>query len=349
MKVNRVLVTGGLGFIGTTVVERYLEQGAEVTIVDSCVSNVVEPEHFDAFGSRPRVIVQPVAQYLAMEPDLSGFELLVHAASFVGPASILAYQGTIASGIIRATSDVVHACLDASLPLIYFSSAEVYGKSGILEENGDIRVPPYYNARIEYALAKLTCEAMVLNNAVNGLRSVVIRPFNVAGPLQSRAGGFVMPTFVQQALGGRPITVFDSGMQTRAFLGSSDLAVFLADFVDGAILAEPQVFNVGNPDNAITMLDLAHRIRELVGSDSEIVMTSGAEVYGPLYREAESIEKVPNISRARARGWGPKQELDDIIRETIQYYKEHPDTRGADARLETGAESPEPASTIASD
>jgi nucleoside-diphosphate-sugar epimerase len=259
---------------------------------------------------------------------------LVHAASYVGPASILAYQGALGAEIIDSSRDVVRCCVKDKLPLVYVSSAEVYGTSGILVENADVRVPPYYNARIEYALAKLTCEAMVLNNAVNHLRSMVIRPFNVAGPLQSRAGGFVMPTFVQQALGGHPITVFDTGRQTRAFLASSDLAAFLAGFVDEKTLSEPRVFNVGNPDNAITMLALAHRVRELVGSDSEIVMTSGVEVYGPRYREAESIEKVPDISRATSLGWRPERSLDDIILETVDFYRSSADTRGADARLD---------------
>lgn len=331
MSHERVLITGGLGFIGTAVTERFLANGCTVTVVDSGISKVVEPGAFDGEG-RFHFDGGSVLDYLVREPDVSEFDLVVHAASYVGPAAILGYQGMLGPEIVASTAAVVKKCLAHGVPLVYFSSAEVYGKSGTLTESGDARVPPYYNARIEYALAKLTSESVVLNSVANGLRAAVIRPFNVAGPLQSRAGGFVMPTFVQQALGERPITVFETGGQKRAFLSSNDLAEFLTDFVTPDVLDAPRVFNVGNPENAITVLGLAHRIKELLDSDSPIVMTSGAEIYGPRYQEAESFEKVPDIGRALELGWSPRRGLDDIILETASYYRQHHDTRGADAR-----------------
>jgi nucleoside-diphosphate-sugar epimerase len=119
---------------------------------------------------------------------------------------------------------VVEACIAADAPLCTFSSAEVYGRSGLLHETDDIIVPPRYNVRLEYAIAKTLTEAITANARHRGLRGFVIRPFNVAGRGQSRAGGFVMPTFVQQALAGRPLTVFASGHQVRAFLAVTDLA-----------------------------------------------------------------------------------------------------------------------------
>lgn len=337
MSHKEILITGGLGFIGTAVTEQFLGSGASVTIVDSGISNVVEPDFFED-PSRVQFVDRTVLQYLDGKPDLSTFDLVIHAASYVGPAAILGYQGMLGPEIVASTASIVEACLEHDVPMVYFSSAEVYGRSGVLVEAGDIRVPPYYNARIEYALAKLTSEAVVLNNASNGLRSVVIRPFNVAGPLQSRAGGFVMPTFVQQALGGRPITVFESGEQKRAFLSSTDLAEFLTDYITPEVLEDPRVYNLGNPNNAISVLDLAHRIRDLLGSDSPIEMTSGADVYGPRYQEAESFQKLPDIERARELGWRPRRSLDDLIFETAEFYQHNPDTRGADARERVEAE-----------
>ena len=104
----------------------------------------------------------------------------------------------------------------------------------MLAEGDDIIVPTHYNARLEYAIAKTLTEAATINSRHRGLRGFVIRPFNVAGPRQSRAGGFVMPTFVQQALAGRPLTVFAGGGQERAFLSATDLARFITDHADAA-------------------------------------------------------------------------------------------------------------------
>jgi len=193
-------------------------------------------------------------------------------------------------------------------------------------------VPPYYNARIEYALAKLTSEAMIGNSQHRGLRAIVIRPFNVAGPRQSRAGGFVLPTFVQQALGDRPLTVFAGGRQTRAFLGIDDLVGFVARHVDDRLFEQPALYNVGNPDNATTIQALAERVIRLLGSRSTIVQVDPKSVYGPLYFEAESVEKVPAIGKATALGWSPAQSLDAIIAQCAEYYRTHQDPRGSDAR-----------------
>jgi nucleoside-diphosphate-sugar epimerase len=169
----------------------------------------------------------PVEEYLIEAGSLDEFDMVVHCASYVGPASILGFAGQLGPAIVGTTARVIEKCIAAEIPLVNFSSAEIYGKSGILREDGDIRVPPYFNPRIEYALGKLTAEAMCVNSRHGGLRSATIRPFNVAGPRQSRYGGFVMPTFVQQALQGRPMTVFATGRQKRAFLSVFDLCRFV--------------------------------------------------------------------------------------------------------------------------
>jgi len=330
---ENVLITGGLGFIGSTVSEALLERGSHVTILDSKVSNVVEEDDFLSKYESVEIVRKPISRFFTNGLDISDHALVIHAASFVGPASVIRYQGKMAHEIVSSTSKIIDACLKSDVPLVYFSSAEVYGKSGILREDSEARIPPYYNARIEYALAKLTCEAMVINSQVQGLRSVVVRPFNVAGPRQSREGGFVMPTFVQQALGNKPITVFGSGKQKRAFLAASDLAEFLVDYIDDKVLSDQKIYNVGNPNNATTINDLARRVKELLGSRSQIVHIDPQTIYGPLYFEAESFEKLPDISNATALGWSPKLSLDEIILQTADFYRSRRDTRGADARL----------------
>ena len=195
---RHILVTGGLGFIGSFITESLVASGNTATVVDSCVSSVIEAEDLLVPAASVEVVTKSVEDYLVEVGNLDNFDMVVHCASYVGPASILGYAGQLGPAIVSTTAKVIDKCVAADIPLVNFSSAEIYGKSGILREDGDIRVPPYFNPRIEYALGKLTAEAMCINSKHSGLRSATIRPFNVAGPRQSRYGGFVMPTFVSR-------------------------------------------------------------------------------------------------------------------------------------------------------
>jgi nucleoside-diphosphate-sugar epimerase len=329
---RHVLVTGGLGFIGSFLSESLAARGDHVTVVDSCVSSVIEVGDLSAEAGSFTYVERGVEEFLATE-SLGGFDLVIHCASYVGPASILRYAGQIGPAIVGSTAALIEKCIAADVPLINFSSAEVYGRSGVLFENGHIRVSPRYNPRIEYALGKLAGEAMCINSKARGLRSIVVRPFNATGPRQSRFGGFVMPTFVQQALKGRPLTVFAGGRQRRAFLAVSDLCRFIADCVDDSTFDEPMVYNLGNPSNEITILELAKRIKSILGSESEIIHADAKAIYGPQYEECESFKKLPDITNASGLGWKPRVDLDELIHETIDYYRLHTDARGVNARL----------------
>lgn len=315
----KIIITGGLGFIGSHVADAFLAKGFPVEIIDSEVASVTDGAEYDAHP-RCTVVRRSVEDHLADGGSFAGAERVIHAAAHVGPAGILQYAGRLGYDIVKGTECVIEACIRDDAPLCVFSSAEVYGRSGQLAEGDDIRVPIGYNARIEYAIAKTLTEAMTVNSMQRGLRGFVIRPFNIAGSKQSRAGGFVMPTFVQQALADEPITVFDSGEQVRSFTAASDLSRFLTDFWDEAIESESHIFNVGNPTNRTTVKNLALRIKEILGSESEIVYMDGKEVYGPMYMEAESFEKVPVAGAAFEAGWKPEIGLDGLILQTADFY-----------------------------
>jgi nucleoside-diphosphate-sugar epimerase len=322
---QRVIVTGGLGFIGSHVADAFLARGDEVVIIDSMVAAVTDGYEYEEHP-RCTVIRKPVEDYLA-EADFAGYDTVVHAASHVGPAGILKYQGRLGIEIITTTQAVIDASLASDSRLVVFSSAEVYGRSGQLAETDAIVVPTNYNARLEYAIAKTLTEAAAINSRVHGLEAIVVRPFNVAGARQSSAGGFVMPTFVQQALAGDPLTVFAGGDQVRAFLAASDLARFMVENLDDAFDGGDTIFNLGNPGNATTIWNLAERTKELVGSDSEIIHADAEAIHGPLYVEAESFEKLPVLSAAAKVGWKPRASLDQLILETAAEYREHGDAR----------------------
>ncbi len=323
---GEVVITGGLGFIGSHVADAYLAAGNRVTVIDSEVAAVVDGSVYEA-NPRCKVIREPLEEVFKDADCLREASRVVHTASHVGPAGILQYSGRLGPEMIRAAECVIERCIQADVPLFMFSSAEVYGRSGLLAEEDDIRVPTPYNTRIEYAIAKTLIECMMVNSLHRGLRAIAIRPFNVVGPRQSRAGGFVVPTFVQQALAGEPITVFASGEQVRAFTSAVDLSRFLTHFSDEALESQTHVFNIGNPANRTTVEGLAKRIKELLGSDSEIVHIDGKKVYGPMYMEAESFEKVPVLGGALELGWEPQISLDELILETAAYYRNEGDYR----------------------
>jgi nucleoside-diphosphate-sugar epimerase len=330
---KRVVVTGGLGFVGSHVADAYLAAGDQVIIIDSQVASVIDGTEHQAHPNCT-VVRKSVEDYFEDGGSFEDVDWVVHAASHVGPAGILQYAGNLGSDMVRCTQYVLEGCLQAGVPLCVFSSAEVYGRSGRLGEKDDIRVPTRYNARIEYAIGKTLIEAMTINSLRRGLKAFVIRPFNVAGSRQSQAGGFVMPTFVQQALSGRPITVFATGRQVRSFTSATDLSRFLTSFWDAALDSRESIFNIGNPSNSTTIWELAERVKGLLNSASDIVYADAKKIHGPYYEEAESFEKVPALGAALEVGWRPQVGLDELILETADYYRSRKDYRKEQEEIE---------------
>jgi nucleoside-diphosphate-sugar epimerase len=323
---SKVIVTGGLGFIGSHVADAYLAAGDQVTIIDSQVASVIDGTEQEAHPYCT-IIRKSVEAFFEDGGSFEGVDRVVHTASHVGPAGILQYAGYLGSDMVRCTEYVLGGCLEAGVPLCVFSSGEVYGRSGLLGEKDDIRIPTQYNARIEYAIGKTLIEAMTINSLRRGLKAFVIRPFNVAGSRQSQAGGFVMPTFVQQALSGRPITVFATGRQVRSFTSATDLSSFLTRYWDAALERRESIFNIGNPGNSISIWGLAERVKNLLNSASEIIYADAKKIHGSDYEEAESFEKVPALGAALEVGWKPQIGLDELILETADYYSRREDYR----------------------
>jgi nucleoside-diphosphate-sugar epimerase len=315
-----VIVTGGLGFIGSFVADAYLAAGRQVVIIDSMVSSVISTRPYEEHPGCT-VMKMSVEDYFSRGGTVAGAERVIHAASLVGPAGILRFAGRLGPEIVRSAELVVEQCIEHDVPVCMFSSAEVYGRSGQLAEPDTIQVPVRYSVRIEYAIAKTLTEAIVANSTHRGLRGIVIRPFNVTGPRQSEMGGFVVPTFVQQALAGEDITVFATGEQLRAFLSVSDLTRFITDHMDAAVDSGRLIFNIGNPANKITVRALADLVRDMTGSGSTVSYVDAKKVHGSLYEEAESFEKTPVLDAAPAVGWYPEIDLEALISETIDYYR----------------------------
>jgi UDP-glucose 4-epimerase len=253
--------------------------------------------------------------------DQAEFQQIYHLASVVGPAGVLPHAGRIVQSVVNDTYRLVELALRWQAKLVDVSTSEVYGggQNGFCTEDYPKLVPAKVTVRLEYAVAKMASETAILNTClVSPLKASIVRPFNIAGPRQSGKGGFVLPRFIAQSLRNEPLTVFGTGQQVRAFTHVKDMA-------DGLIRAmerggNGEVYNLGNPENRITVLELARRVIQLTGSKSEIAFVDPRDIYGPLYTEAS--DKYPDATRARRDlGWCPKYGTDWVILDAVEAYR----------------------------
>lgn len=327
MTTRNILVTGGFGFLGSHLVEKLLaEEGARVHVVDNLSTSPINVEAYvRRLGSPPTltydlISIEDYTKSLA-STSTPRFDEIFHLASVVGPVGVLAHAGQITRTITDDTYRVVDLVKATGARLCDVSTSEVYGggRDGYCSENDSKIITPKVSVRLEYAVAKLACEVALMNmTKVSDMFAVIIRPFNIAGPRQATKGGFVLPRFIRQALAGEPITVYGDGKMIRAFTHVSDVA-------DGIILAlrrgtRGQAYNIGNPANKTTILDLARRVVAIAQSSSAVQSVDPKALFGPLFEEAN--DKFPDSDLAsRELGWTPRYTLDEIIRSSLEYIR----------------------------
>lgn len=331
---KRVLVTGGLGFIGSEVAGLLASAGHQVVIVDSLMSNVISPAEFKRKHPGVEVFEQRVADYVSAAPRrIASFDVVIHAASVVGSVKVIEYLGTLADEIVHSTQLVANACLTHDVDLIAISSSEVYGRSGVLSEVDALEIDPRYNARTEYAIGKMATECLIANLRHKGLRSLVLRPFNVVGPRQNASTGFVLPTFVQQAMRGQALSVFHDGSQERSFTSVMDVVTFIAERVSSSPhlpdSINGKILNLGTSRNRCSILDLAKRVNCLVGNNAGYYLVDPARVHGDHYFESASVVKVANEQQARLHGWNPQHDLERIVSDVVQFYRREANSAAA--------------------
>jgi UDP-glucose 4-epimerase len=313
---KRILITGGLGFIGSYAVDKFHSEGWHVEVVDNKYSN--------AINEVPKGVVLHECNVLSFDFRNHGnYDVIFHLASPVGPAGVLKWSGKMGGEIVNDCYWAMEAALYHDAQLIFVSTSEIYGhrdKLCFLDEDADKVLVGNYKVRNEYAISKLLGEIIIHNTkrVKPELRFNIIRPFNIAGARQQPDGGFVLPRFTLQALKGEPLTVFGDGSQMRAFTHAEDIVDGTYSIVNSGI--ENEVWCVGNPLNQTTIMEIAQKIVEMTGSDSIIDTVDPKEIYGPMYEEA--WDKLPDSSKLRrATGWYPKWSIDEIIRDTVEYWK----------------------------
>lgn len=313
----RVLITGGAGFIGSHLADSLLDRGDRVVLLDDLsTGRLANIEHLNGRADTEFVLGSILNADL-VDHVVSRVDTVFHLAAAVGVNLIVEKPLESLMTNIRGTETVVEKAHKYSKPILVMSTSEIYGKntSDSLSEDDDRILGSPLKSRWSYSEAKAVDEILAYTYwREKGLETVIIRLFNTVGPRQTGSYGMVVPRFVGQALRDQPITIFGDGNQTRCFCHVSDVVGGLVSLLEHPD-ALGKVFNLGGSEE-ISIVDLAQRVIELVGSNSELEFVP----YYVAYEEGfeDMTRRVPNTSRANQLvGFEPSVSLDDIIRSVI--------------------------------
>jgi UDP-glucose 4-epimerase len=319
----RALITGGAGFIGSHLAEVLLGRGFEVDVVDDLSTGSLQNLDHLRPDDRLHVTVDKVEAAPGLAALVERATVVFHLAAAVGVRLVMESPVRTIETNLRATEVVLEHANRLGRPVVFASTSEVYGKRAAqpCREDDDLVIGPTTMGRWSYACSKAIDEFLALAYArERGLRVIVARLFNTAGPRQTGRYGMVLPSFVRQALAGRPVTVFGDGSQTRCFGYVGDVVRALADLA--ASEAYGEVFNVGN-DEEISIDDLAARVIRAAGSSSIVRHVPYAEEYGPGFEDMR--RRVPDLSKIRARiGYRPTTSVDEIIAHVVDHHRRSP-------------------------
>jgi UDP-glucose 4-epimerase len=311
---KRILMTGGAGFIATTLARRLLE-GNEIVAVDNlhrdALSGTEISEHPNLRFQQGDVLDAELMRELA-----AGCTHIVHCAAIAGVDTVLESPIRTMRVNLIGTYNVLEAALatqETLERLIEFSTSEVFGTQAYNVAEGAVTtIGSVGEARWTYAVSKLAGEHMAhAYHDELGLPTVSVRPFNVYGP--SQIGGGAIRAFIEAALAGQDLVIHGDGSQIRAWC-------YVDDMVEALLLclerteAVGQSLNVGNARSAVTIYDLAQRIKRLSGCPGEIV-------FQPLHY-ADVELRIPNVRKAKELlGWEPQVDLDEGLARTIAWYR----------------------------
>jgi len=315
----RALVTGGAGFLGSHLCDRLLADGYEVIAMDNLITgDLANIEHLFK-EERFSYIHYDVTNYIHVEGPI---DTIFHFASPASPIDYLEYPiQTLKVGSL-GTHKALGLAKAKGARFLIASTSECYGDPQVHPQTEEYwgNVNPV-GPRGVYDEAKRFSEAMTMAyHRFHGVQTRIVRIFNTYGPRMRLNDGRALPTFMQQALKGQPITVFGDGSQTRSFC-------FVSDLIDGIVRLSRSDYvmpvNIGNP-HEITILEFAKRVVEMTGNVSDLSFLD-LPVDDPKVRQ-------PDITKAREiLGWEPKVSLEDGLKTTLEFFQKKVEEEKAQA------------------
>lgn len=307
----RTLITGGAGFLGSHLCERFLAEGHDVVCMDNLVTGNPDNVAHLMGNERFEFVHHDVSNYVYVAGEL---DYILH---FASPASPIDYL-KLPIQTLKVGALGTHNCLGLAKAkgarMLIASTSEVYGDPLEHPQSEEYwgNVNPV-GFRGVYDEAKRFAEAITMAyNRYHGVETRIVRIFNTYGPRMRLDDGRALPAFMGQALRGEPITVFGDGSQTRSFQYVDDLmeGIFRLLMSD-----ESEPVNIGNPDE-ITIREFAEEVVALTGSSSTIT-------FQPLPADDPKVRQ-PNIAKAKAvLGWEPQVSRAEGLARTLAYFRDH--------------------------
>ncbi|MDD5439334.1 MAG: NAD-dependent epimerase/dehydratase family protein [Candidatus Omnitrophica bacterium] len=313
IKNRTIFITGGAGFIGTSIVERFIGHN-RIVVYDTLQRNALgKSAHIR--HKNLTLVKGNVLDEKKLKRAMRGADIVLHLAAIAGIDTVIKSPTSTMQTNMIGTYNVLKAC--AEIPklkrFIDFSTSEVYGSYAYkLEEHDATNMGAVGEARWTYAISKLAGEHLAHGYYREfGLPVISIRPFNIYGPRQVGEGA--IHVFVTRALRNEDIMIHGDGDQIRSWCYIDDIvhAILLCIKSDKAV---GEVFNIGNPRGTITILSLAQKIVELAASSSRILFTPKNYVDVEL--------RIPDIDKARRLiGYAPLVDLNEGLKRTIDWYR----------------------------
>jgi len=307
----RVLITGGAGFLGSHLCDKFLAEGHTVIAMDNLITGSVRNIEHLAGNERFLFIKHDVTNYIYIEGEV---DAVLHFASPASPIDYLKFPiPTLKVGAL-GTHKVLGLSKDKGAAFLLASTSEIYGDPQVHPQ------PETYWGHVDpigprgvYDEAKRFAEAMAMAyHRYHDVNTHIARIFNTYGPRMRLDDGRVVPNFIGQALRGEPLTIYGDGLQTRSFCYVSDLIEGLYWLL---MSGENDPVNLGNP-HELNIIQFAELINELTGNDAGMVFEEGKRI------EGDPQTRKPDISKAKqVLDWEPKVDIREGLQRTIEHFR----------------------------
>lgn len=317
----KILITGGAGFIGSHLVEKLLNEGHTVSVLDNLSTGKLSNISHLTGNSRFKNIIDTILNREILEKEIKVCDVVYHLAAAVGVKYIIDNPLLSLQTNIIGTENVLEIANKYKKKVLITSTSEIYGKSENVpfREEDDRLLGSTHISRWSYSSSKAIDEFLSLAYfREKKLPVVIVRCFNTVGPRQSGQYGMVLPKFVKNALLNHPLTIHGDGKQSRCFADVDDV-------VDGMIKlmntkkVEGEIFNIGSTEE-ITIEELAKHIKKMTGSKSKIEYIKYDDAYEEGFEDMR--RRIPDLTKIKqAIGYEPKYKLKDILDRVIKYYE----------------------------
>ncbi len=318
----KILITGGAGFIGSHLAEKLLQQNHSVSILDNLSTGKLSNISHLAGKPNFRYTIDTILKCGVLEKLIKECDLIYHLAAAVGVKYIIDNPLLSLQTNIVGTENVLEFANKYKKKVLLASTSEIYGKSNKVpfKEEDDRILGSTYISRWSYSSSKAIDEFFALAYyREKKLPVVIVRCFNTVGPRQSGQYGMVLPKFVKNALLDHPLTIYGDGKQSRCFADVEDVVNGMIKLMEEK-KAEGQVFNIGSTEE-ITIGELAHKIKKMIGSKSKIEYIKYEDAYEEGFEDMQ--RRVPDLTKIKNMvGYEVKHSLDSILDRVIKHYEQ---------------------------